>query len=472
MRDSSQHSPRHRVLPSIVLALALAAISLPARAATRSAQILDVGWRRDGPAAQVTLRLSGPVRYRTAVTADVVRVDLWTVTGDADRVLSIQHGVASHVTVRRLTPEIVRVGISLRDTARFRVYTATDRLTVSVFPREMGTVPVPQTVSHQILRVPTATGRARVHVVTIDPRAGSVVVRPALGGAVVAAVETTSVTATRLSAVAAINGTYYSQAGLPLGLLVIDGTVLSTPLPRRPVFAVHSDGRPWIGQAEVSGRLVTATGRQIPISAVNRPPRSGGLAVYTPEFGPLTFTQSRIALVAGERIVAFTSGRPAIPADGYALAAAEFQQDLLAGLAVGDEVVLDLTVSPPGIQHAIQGGPLLVRDGQVFIPYDWEGFTTGFFRIRTARSAIGITSAGKVLFVAADARSRQNSGMNLPELAELMRSLGAQHAMNLDGGGSSTLVVGGRVVTAVPRGGERRVSSMVVALPRQVSPER
>jgi hypothetical protein len=50
----------------------------------------------------------------------------------------------------------------------------------------------------------------------------------------------------------------------------------------------------------------------------------------------------------GERIVAFTRGRQAIPADGYALAAAEFQQDLLAGLAVGDQVVLDLATTDSG----------------------------------------------------------------------------------------------------------------------------
>jgi uncharacterized protein YigE (DUF2233 family) len=305
-------------------------------------------------------------------------------------------------------------------------------------------------------------------VVTLDQASGGLEIRPALGGAAVAAVETTSAAATRLSAMAAINGTYYSRAGLPLGLVVIDGQVLSTPLPRRPVFAVDAAGRPWIGQADLSGRLVTQNGRRLPISAVNRPPRWGGLAVYTPEFGPLTFTQSLVAVIRGDRIAGFTRGRPNIPADGYAVAATESQQHLFEGLAAGDQVILELAISPPGTQHAIQGGPLLVRDGHLSIPYDWEGFTRGFFRVRTARSAIGITDAGKVLFVAADARGRGSSGMNLTELAELMLGLGARDAMNLDGGGSSTLVVGGRVVTALPRGGERMVSSIVVAVRRQV----
>jgi uncharacterized protein YigE (DUF2233 family) len=460
---------RHLLL--VLILLVPAAWAVPTRA-SEPARLVDIRWSPSGAATQITLRLSSAVRYRTAVTPDVARVDLWPVAGDVDQVLQVSHGVASMVTVRRLTPEVVRMGISLQGAARMRVFTSEDRLTVAVFPLWMSTVPVPQSVYHQTLRIATGGGRARVQVVTLDPASGGLLIQPALGGAAVAAVETTSAAATRLSAVAAINGTYYSRAGLPLGLVVIDGQVLSTPLPRRPVFAVDSAGRAWIGQADLAGRLVTTTGRRIPISAVNRPPRWGGLAVYTPEFGPLTFTQSVVALVRENRITAFTRGRPVIPADGYAVAAAESQQHLLEGLTLGDQVILDLTVSPPGTQHAIQGGPLLVREGQISIPYDWEGFTRGFFSVRTARSAIGITHAGKILFVAVDTRSRESSGMNLSELAALMHALGARDAMNLDGGGSSTLVVGGRVVTALPRGGERMVSSLVVALRRQGDPTR
>jgi hypothetical protein len=229
---------------------------------------------------------------------------------------------------------------------------------------------------------------------------------------------------------------------------------------------VESTGRMWIGEVEFTGRLVTTDGRRVPISAVNRPPRVGGIALYTPEFGPLTFTQSHVALIRDDHVSELTQGRPVIPANGYALAATEAQRHLFSNLTPGDRVLLDLAVSPPGIRHAIQGGPLLVRDGKIDIPYEWEGFTHAFFRVRTARSAIGITRSGKILFVAVDGRGRQSTGMNLRELAGLMQSLGAETAMNLDGGGSSTLVVGGRVVSALPPGGERTVSSMLVAVRR------
>ncbi|MGH2403816.1 MAG: phosphodiester glycosidase family protein, partial [bacterium] len=225
--------------------------------------------------------------------------------------------------------------------------------------------------------------------------------------------------------------------------------------------------------ATFTGRLVLENGAEVPISAVNRPPRWGGVALYTPEYGPFTAPQAFILLVREDRVVGISSGRPAIPPDGYALATAASQRFMLEGLTRGQPVKLRLALTPSGIRHALQGGPRLVENGQVHVPYHWEGFGPGFYRARTARSAIGVTSSGKVLFVTVEhgrrARSRRNrvAGMNLAELAALMRALGAREAMNLDGGGSATLVVGGRVVNALPRG-ERTVSATLVAVPRPI----
>ncbi|OFX31883.1 MAG: hypothetical protein A2Z07_06570 [Armatimonadetes bacterium RBG_16_67_12] len=406
------------------------------------------------------------MRYRTSATKDTVTVDLWTVEGDVTRRIAPAEGLATLLFVRRLTPDVARLSIALREPSRFKVFDAGERITVMVFPQRLSAVPVPRSVGYERLMVTTGAGRARAHVVTLDPRAGGLTIRPVLGGAAVAATEPTSLAATRHEALAAINGTFYSRAGLPLGLIVINGRLLSAPLPRRTVFAVDTTGRPWIGTVEFSGRLVTDSGLEIPISAINRPPGWGGVALYTPEFGPMTFPQALVVLVRHDRVAGFSRGRPVIPSDGYAVAAAQAQQDLLLRLWRGQQITLDLNLSPPGIEHALQGGPRLVRGGEVSIPYDWEGFRGGFYRLRTARSAIGITAVGKILFVTVDGRGRASTGMSLPELAALMARLGARDAMNLDGGGSATLVVGGRVVSALPRGGERTVSSMLVALRR------
>lgn len=468
-----QPALRFRLLFSGFLAgFALLGHALPVAATDQPARVIDLQWNVAGDVTSITMRLSAPVRYRTAASARSIAVDLWTANIDAERDMPVGQGVASSITVRRITPEVVRLAVSLRQPSRFKVYATDDRMTVKVFPEWQSVVPLPLSVAYRTLIVPTGGGRARAHVVTIDPRAPGLVIRPALGGAVISSKGTTSTAAARLDAVAAINGSFYSGysgLGLPVGLIVIDGRVLSAPLPRRPVFAVDDKGRPWIGPTNFTGRLVTENGAEVPISAINRPPRWGGVALYTPEYGPFTAPHAHVVIVREDRVVGFSSGRPAIPPDGYALATAASQRFLLDGLARGQPVRLQLALTPPGIQHALQGGPRLVQGGQVSIPYHWEGFGGGFYRVRTARSAVGITAGGKVLFVTVDQRiPRRSSGINLPELAALMLGLGARDAMNLDGGGSATLVVGGRVVNALPWGGERTISSMLVALRRPV----
>lgn len=473
-------APRHRITVlrfvgclGVLACLGFLAHPLRAQAADSPARITDLRWRQQGEATSVTALLTAPVRYRTVASDSAIAVDLWNASIETDRTVPIDRGVASAVAVRSLTPDVVRVSINLRQPSRFKVYATDDRITVTVFPQWQGAVPLPQSVAYQELRVATRPGRARVHVVTVDPRAPGLIIQPALGGAVVSAPATTSTVATRLEALAAINGSFYSGysgLGWPLGLIVIEGRLLSAPLPRRTVFAVDANGRPWIGSVEYNGRLITESGAEIPISAINQPPRSGGVALYTPEYGPVTPPQALVVIVRDDRVVSVSRGRLPIPPNGYALATAASQQHLLSSLRGGQTVKLRLALSPDGIHNALQGGPGLVRDGQIHIPYAWEDFSGGFYRVRTARSAIGITHAGKVLFVTVDRRTRgrDSTGMNLPELAALMHRLGARDALNLDGGGSATLVVGGRVVSALPRGGERHVSSVLVALRRPI----
>lgn len=460
---------RARPAPTVLLVLLLAFLlglpALPAHAGS-PARVQGLRWRQTGDATAVTVRLSRPVRYRTTATTAGIAVDFWTAELDRERQAAVARGVADGIRLRMVAPQVVRLGIDLRRPARFKVFSASDRLTVTVFPKSQGTAPLPKHVRYRTLRIRTGKGLAQVHVVTLDPRTPGLEIRPALGGAAVAATETTSTAATRLQAVAAINGNFYSRAGLPLGLIVIDGRVLSDPLPGRTVFGVDGRGRPWIGTVEFAGHAVTDTGVRIPLSAINRPPRAGGVALYTPEFGPLTPPQALIAVVRGGRVAGFFSGRPTIPPDGYALATAASEQHLLGDVVRNQEVSLELTLNPPKLRHALQGGPRLVRNGVVSVTSSEEGFSGWFHKVRTARSAVGITRTGKVLFVTVDRRSRRNSGMNLPELADLMRRLGARDAMNLDGGSSTTLVVGGRVVSALPKGGERTVSAMLVATRR------
>ena len=108
-----------------------------------------------------------------------------------------------------------------------------------------------------------------------------------------------------------------------------------------------------------------------------------------------------------------------------------------------------------GYEDAIVSGPLLIDDG-VDIPLD----STGFNAHRHPRSLAGITADGHILFVAVDGRQPGYAeGMSLFELRQLAHCLGCTDALNLDGGGSTTLVIAGEGANGVvnrPSGTDER----------------
>ncbi|MGZ4250996.1 MAG: phosphodiester glycosidase family protein [Solirubrobacteraceae bacterium] len=105
-----------------------------------------------------------------------------------------------------------------------------------------------------------------------------------------------------------------------------------------------------------------------------------------------------------------------------------------------------LDADPPG--DLLQAGPVLVRDGALAVRdgLDSEGFSAGAHQFdsditdgRYPRAALALTP-DRLLAVACDGRTGRDAGMTLPELADALVDLGATDALNLDGGGSATLI--------------------------------
>lgn len=120
------------------------------------------------------------------------------------------------------------------------------------------------------------------------------------------------------------------------------------------------------------------------------------------------------------------------------------------------------TLVREGAWQVLTFGPALIKDGQVTVSSSDE---VGRAMTSNPRTAIGQISEGHYLLVVSDGRTKESTGLSLRQLAELMQSLGAQVAYNLDGGGSSTMVFQGRVVNNPTTNGrsirERSVSDIV-----------
>lgn len=108
----------------------------------------------------------------------------------------------------------------------------------------------------------------------------------------------------------------------------------------------------------------------------------------------------------------------------------------------------------PGLFMGVGGGPVLVKGDSVHVTYDEEIFWGSGVNgdSRQPRTAAGYTADGRAILLVADGRQGASLGLTLAELAQLMNELGCVEAINLDGGGSSQMTVGDRLVNR-PEGG-------------------
>jgi hypothetical protein len=122
----------------------------------------------------------------------------------------------------------------------------------------------------------------------------------------------------------------------------------------------------------------------------------------------------------------------------------------------------------------VNGGPVLVRDGHEDVTQKQDGFVHpgdpsfayGWVLERNPRTFAGVDAQGRTVIVTVDGRSTRDLGLSVPEEADVARSLGLRDAINLDGGGSTTLAVDGRLASHPSDStGERPVGDALLVTP-------
>lgn len=275
----------------------------------------------------------------------------------------------------------------------------------------------------------------------------------------------------REGALAAVNGGYFAWSGEPLGLVMRDRQILSGPLYTRSLLAFGGTATPFVDGTQMSGSIRLPNGESAALDGLNQKRWDGQIVVYTPLWGASTRTQPapnavEFAVLASGQVIGRAQGDLAIPPGGYVISAAGAEAEWLSKrLRVGDRLSFqtDLTLFWQGIEHILAGGPRLLEQGEVRITALDERFQTDVAVGRAPRTAVGITPTGGVILAVVDGRQPRHSvGLTLQETAEFMRELGARSALNLDGGGSSTMVIEGEVVNRPSDGRERPVSNALL----------
>lgn len=289
-----------------------------------------------------------------------------------------------------------------------------------------------------------------------------------LDSGVVASRATVSDMANDVGAVAAINGDFFDigRSGAPAGPAVMDGKPLKAAVPqgRRAappvagaepdyVFSVGQDGKARIDRLRLEGTVTSAKGEWAIVALNQHAVPVDGIGVFTNAWGDYDRAktmcgndQDRTAACAANRVEVLVRDGAVVstgPAKGGAikpgdtvLVGRDGGATKLRGLAAGDTVTADYRLVPAsGVapRFAVGGMPI-VADGKA-IPNPISN------KERAPRSAAGLSADGTtIMLVTVDGRQSDSGGMTLPEFARQLASLGVHAAVNLDGGGSSTLV--------------------------------
>jgi len=268
--------------------------------------------------------------------------------------------------------------------------------------------------------------------------------------------------------VAAVNASFFSGTGEPLGLLSSKRKLLSVPVFQRSSFGIFNGERALLGNPGFSGKVITDTG-EFDLMGINQTGAGvkGKMMVYTPEFGASTKTKgSGLELaIADGRIVAVQENDTPVPPNGFVVGIRGEPLPEMAETKFWDKVRFKWGLTPPWdvADFAVGGGPMLLEDFEEKVTWKEERFSRAFAVTPAPRTAVGIDKDGGICLVVADGRDKKrNRGLTLSELAQVMRKVGCKSAVNLDGGGSSTMWINGEIVNRPSDGRERKISSAIV----------
>lgn len=267
-----------------------------------------------------------------------------------------------------------------------------------------------------------------------------------------------AITAQQWAATAAINGGFFNRNNqLPLGVVRQDYHWRSGPILNRGAIAWDSLGNIQIDRLTLSENLVVDA-QSIPLIAVNSGYVKQGVSRYTPEWGSsyTSLIDDEIVFVVRNNIISerlelgvadADSESIPIPPDGYLLTvrADPKTADLF---SIGAEIELLGQTTPVDwlyYPHIMGAGPLLLQQGQIVVDALQEGFSQAFAQQMADRSAIALNAQGQIILAAVNHRAG-GRGPNLVELAQVLQQLGAVDALNLDGGSSASVYLGGSLI--------------------------
>jgi hypothetical protein len=316
-----------------------------------------------------------------------------------------------------------------------------------------------------------ATGPWHIHILEIDLNSSAISLESVKAKNSLFALEKTSVIARKRSnlnhyIIGALNADFFELDGTSVGAQVINGEMIFEPT-NRSVFGMTVNKVPFISILDWSGGFGRSNDQIYEIKGLNQRKDSDGWFLFNSFFTEDTLSEIQGILLQARLIsdrfkVNETMEFQVVKVDQFShpvLKPNEIKEgDVILvgpssidfGIEAKDEIQIKLELKPfqSEIYQLVGGLPRLIRDGKISIEWEKENIRKSFSSQRHPRTAVGFTKNNDiVIFFVVDGRQPGYSvGMNLPELATYMCDWGIHQGLNLDGGGSSTMIVRGEAV--------------------------
>jgi exopolysaccharide biosynthesis protein len=299
-----------------------------------------------------------------------------------------------------------------------------------------------------------------IHVLTLDPKQVKIIaVRAQDAGQ---GLESVDNIAKHFNALAAINGGFFrlgeqlSDNGIPAGVLKIEQQWHGIAYKTRGAIGWSPNSDVVLIDRVQTDSKVTLQDNNWPISAMNKPATGNRAALLSDCYTDSIDLNNTIGLmIVDQKVQAiYTTGNIQIPSDAYLFNISGNLRDKIKNTKTGDSALINIQIQPQlnsgakkqwnRMPYVIGGGPLLIYNGKKITDFNAEKMSNDFIEGRYARTAIGILPDKRwVLVVAERSLFPDTVGLTIPELQDFMFELGCIAAVNLDGGGSSSMYVAG-----------------------------
>ena len=280
--------------------------------------------------------------------------------------------------------------------------------------------------------------------------------------------------------VGAINADFFDlKTGLANNVEVIKGQVLRAERTDWPAFGYNDQKKISFSKPTLKGEIILQD-TTLSMDGINVSRDTNTIIFYNKYFGDSTFTNDfgfeaiispsnswmvNDTIICKVESISKNGYNTEIPDDKMVISASGLKADYLKkhfAENIPIKILLKIYPSVPNLKEMVGGYPIIIEDGESLSLNP----NHAFIYTKHPRTAVGINKdSTKLLFVTVDGRQSSSIGMNLYELADLMLKLGAYHAMNLDGGGSTAMVVRNKIMNSPSdSAGERPVSNVLLVI--------